>query len=287
MKVCPECKTQYTDDSLSFCLQDGTRLSEPQTDHPTVSLGHGETQVKSNAGDSEETRWRPSEVTRVDALGPERRTSGVPWAIAAAAIVVLLFGAAGLGAFLIYKAISGPTSNLANNSNIGTLSGTVSPTPSPFVAKPTPILSNVATPVPGFPTPTPTVNDTELVRRSVVTRINTWKSATEALDIGSLMTNYASTVDYYRRSGVPVSVVRADKQRAFARFNSIRITISNMNVSVDTSGDMATAVFDKEWLFQGSRVTSGKVQGQFMFRKIGGEWLITGERDLKVYYLNR
>src|SRR3982751_1299508 len=56
MKRCPECRRDYYDDSLSFCLDDGTRLLEgpgssepatkilPQLDTPTrprVDVAHG------------------------------------------------------------------------------------------------------------------------------------------------------------------------------------------------------------------------------------------------------
>ena len=100
------------------------------------------------------------------------------------------------------------------------------------------------------------------------------------------MRKYAGTVDYYRKRGASVDFVRRDKQRAFDRFSSISVTISNMNVAVGDSGETATATFDKEWVFQGSRTSTGKVQQQMQFRKINGEWLITGERDVKVYYTN-
>ena len=68
--------------------------------------------------------------------------------------------------------------------------------------------------------------------------------------------------------------------------STMSVSISNMNVSIADSGETATAVFDKEWVFDGTRRSSGKVQQQMQFRKINGEWLITGERDVKVYYTN-
>ncbi len=36
MKQCPACKTVYTDDSLSFCLADGTALDSATDEQPTV-----------------------------------------------------------------------------------------------------------------------------------------------------------------------------------------------------------------------------------------------------------
>jgi hypothetical protein len=54
--------------------------------------------------------------------------------------------------------------------------------------------------------------------------------------------------------------------------------ISNLRVSPDASGENATAVFDKEWVFEGTgKYSAGKVQTQLRLRKIGGEWLITAK----------
>jgi hypothetical protein len=64
------------------------------------------------------------------------------------------------------------------------------------------------------------------------------------------------------------------------------MNISNLTVTPDASGERATAVFDKEWLFDGDqKSSSGKVRSELQMRKIKGEWRITSERDLKVYYI--
>jgi len=98
------------------------------------------------------------------------------------------------------------------------------------------------------------------------------------------MDRYAETVDYYNHHSVGRDVVRKDKQRAFSMFNSINVTISNMDVSLGPDGQTAAAAFDKQWVFIGDHRNEGKVRSQLTFRKVNGEWLITGERDLKVYY---
>jgi len=128
--------------------------------------------------------------------------------------------------------------------------------------------------------------DKETARREVSESINNWRSLGEARDLDSYMSNYADRVDYYNRSGVTRGAVRSDKARAFGLYSSMNYTLSNMNVSVDDSGTRATAEFDKEWDFRGSRPSSGKVRSQLRLRNEGGRWLITGERDLKVYYTN-
>ncbi|MDQ3322521.1 MAG: hypothetical protein M3525_08855, partial [Acidobacteriota bacterium] len=70
-------------------------------------------------------------------------------------------------------------------------------------------------------------------------------------------------------------------------YDSVNIDISNLKITQDESGENATALFDKEWNFEGDASnSSGKVRQQLTFSKIGGKWLITGERDLRVYYVN-
>ncbi|MEO6588762.1 MAG: hypothetical protein ABIP06_05490, partial [Pyrinomonadaceae bacterium] len=82
--------------------------------------------------------------------------------------------------------------------------------------------------------------------------------------------------------------VRADKQRAFAQYDSIKFKISDVKVTPDATGEKATAIFDKEWNFEGAeKYSSGKVRQMLTFSKINGQWLITGEKDLKTYYVEK
>jgi hypothetical protein len=101
------------------------------------------------------------------------------------------------------------------------------------------------------------------------------------------MTHYADRLDYYNKRGASVGTVRADKQKAFSTYDTIKINLSNMRVTPDATGENATAVFDKDWYFENAaKVSEGKVQSQLKLKKIGGAWKITGEKDLKVYYVN-
>ena len=38
MKVCPVCNQKYTDESLNFCLNDGTTLSTSGVEQPTITM---------------------------------------------------------------------------------------------------------------------------------------------------------------------------------------------------------------------------------------------------------
>lgn len=301
MKHCPSCRTQYTDDTLKFCLQDGTALIEVfSTATPTVVFDEKEIAV-SNRGqmaskDSQETRWRQSEVTRISSLLPETEKSKTAIAVFLTAFAMLVaFGFVSVGAWLYFR--NGQSEIAKNNTNtsvenvmvnaIGGSNMESSPVPG---ATRTPV-ANIFTPsntARSYPPsqPPPTLNE-EQVKGDVSRRIYSWKSQAESQNLDSYMSNYADSVDYYNKRGASRGFVRSDKQRAFAMFNSMRIDISNISITTDSSGETATAAFDKTWVFDGAKRNSGKVRSRLQLKRINGQWLITGERDLKVYYLNK
>ena len=243
----------------------------------------------------------PSQITKVkkpeelNAAGRQKQFPKTAIAVAATAVVMmLLFGAAAVAAWIYFRR---PAIVPANNSNITNINKDTFPPRninSNSNATPTPTLTPASSPTatalsndnkPVFvitPTPPPAV-DKQQAARDVSQQIYAWSSLAEAGDLNGYMRKYAPTVDYYRRRGASVEFVRADKQRAFNMFNRMSITISAMDVRVDDTGEHATASFDKEWLFDGNHRSTGKVRQEMQFRKINGQWLITGERDVKVY----
>lgn len=145
--------------------------------------------------------------------------------------------------------------------------------------------ANLSTPT-ATPTAKPTIDPKEIdrMKSGVKDTIENWRDSTESLDLDSILSNYADTVDYYNAGRVDLGKVRADKQRAFEVYDSVDIGIDNLKITPDETGEKATALFDKRWNFEGAdKVSSGKVQQQLQFARIGGRWLITGEKDLKVY----
>jgi hypothetical protein len=286
MRICPTCRTQYTDDTLRFCLQDGATLVEQlESDTPTVAFKKEHETVEHGAQTSSRSGLTTSsdeELTRVAAANKSGgRRSGILIALVVVLGVLLVVVVAGALGTWLYLRGSGRVSTSSNNANVnanGALYGnsvTNPPTPIPFP-------SNTSTSTP-LPTPTPHV-DSERARQDVSQTIHGWKSMAESKNLDAYMGNYADAIDYYNHSGASRSYVRSDKSRAFEMYDSIRVDLSNMNVSVDESGNKATATFDKEWDFRGSRNSSGKVQTQLKLRNVNGQWRIVGERDLRVYY---
>lgn len=282
MRVCPHCRTTYTDDTLQFCLQDGTPLLADQSS--SVDESDSETLISPR-------KWEESQVTKVSTLQPEPKKSNTAKIVTLTVLgMLLLFGLAGAGAWFYLnsdrnetaqnrtKPTNTPNSNSKNNTGyLGNANANNSPKPSPQVSA-TPTASPTVTPAPDF--------NPDKVKSEVKSQINNWKTNLEAGDVDAFVSLYADRLDYYFNSnGVGKDAVRSDKERAFSRFDNFKLKISDMRITPDETGEKATAVFDKEWEFEGAESrNAGKVQSQLQLTKIGGQWRITGERDLKVYY---
>jgi ketosteroid isomerase-like protein len=257
MKTCPACNSQYTDDSLSYCLQDGTPLQGIEPDEPTrVVHRYGETDPSPYA-----TSQLPSAVP-----GRERK---VGWIIAVTVFgTIALLGVLGLIGYMLanrraYKANVNVNTNASPTRN----TAVVTPTPSP-----SPTVS-----------PSPSPVDEARIRREVTQRVREWIAETENADIDKLMRFYADQLEYYTRKSASISAVRDDKIRAFSQYDSIAMDISDVSVQVSPDGNTATATFDKEWSFEGENPSSGVVRSQLVFKRVNGRWLIVSEKDLKVY----
>ena len=310
MKQCPNCQTTYTDDTLKFCLQDGTLLTNVvnsetnfetnfETKMPTVSFTDSETLVSPRRVErldvpvvkSDSYDWQPGYQTQTAEFQPETKKSNTVFIVALTAFVMLLLfgGAIGMWFYLnkgknqivqnnnnkgAANQSSTPKSNININNSVSPAEVSPSPTATPTVS---PSATPTATPAPDF--------NPEQVQREVSEKINAWKKATESGNVNAITNNYADTIDYYNKKNVSLDAVRKDKQKAFSKFYNIEMNISNLHVTPDATGERTTAVFDKEWNFEGDEsYSSGKVQTQLQLQKFDGKWLITGEKDLKVYY---
>lgn len=311
MKICPSCQNTYSDDGLQFCLQDGTALqnftAQPQaqswTDSETLVLPNqtapqqpGRVQV--DIPQQQSQSWGQSQQqASMPTFQAEPQKSNTMKIVALTALgMFLLFGVGGIGAWLMLRNMGGEVvantntkpsnANSGINANTGNLNANANTSNSNTNAN-TNSNANVNA---NAATPKPTLKPAEAqeVRDDVNAVIDDWKDASEDLDLDSHMSNYADTVDYYKAGKVSKSKVAADKQRAYDKYSSIVVTISNVKVTPSGTGDEATAVFDKEWSFAGDEdFSSGKVQQQLQLKKINGKWKIAGEKDLKVYFVEK
>lgn len=289
MKFCPTCRTQYTDDTLRFCLQDGAILVErAEFDTPTMALPETPTVVAEHRR-SQATVIRDVGLPNTFAGSGTERKQGVAIPVIVTAAVMLLLSGVAFVAFWAYMSggrVEQPRDVASNSAN-----AVVDRSPKPAANFPTSVKTPVPSPTENSAAPTndaaiePTQSaDKERITRAVSRTVENWKDLAQARDLNAYMNNYAERIDYYRKSGASRSFVRADKARAFGIYDSISIELSNLQVSVRDDGSRATAAFDKEWAFRGAKNSFGKVRSQLEFANAGGRWLIISERDLRVYY---
>lgn len=264
MKQCPACRSQYTDDTLQFCLQDGTPLSH--------LIADSEIDTVVSTRDPQRQIRRPAIEPAVLAA-PSRRPQRTGLIVLVTALTtMLLFGIIAAGYFIASRSKRQNTANVnvnvaGNNTNITNTrpspTQTASPTPANALAEPPP--------------------DREEISREITKAIAGWESDTESLDMESLIGRYAGTVNYYRSGIVSRETVKRDKDRAFAMYDFADIEISNIRILPGKTPDTAVAEFDKAWVFEGENHSEGKVRSRLSLRKAGGQWLIDGEQDIRVY----
>ena len=123
MKYCPSCQNRYTDDSLQFCLQDGTGLLEyaDSSMMATQDFSERETVVRQKPDTS---GWQPSRVTQGARSEPEAKKSNTILAIIVTALAMcFLFG----GAFVIWRMLNNSVSDKVDI-RIKTPTPTITPT---------------------------------------------------------------------------------------------------------------------------------------------------------------
>jgi len=321
MKHCPTCQRIYTDDTLSYCLEDGSRLAPgssanldrtlvlddadarhdpPPTEilPPSLAPTIGAQQKQPTPTVRQQARATQQDQPEAQAVGAasasqrKNTTSVVALTVAA---TILLLGLGGLGTWLLLRDTNGDggePGRRGNISNSGTPTGNTTPggninnnqppgnTPTPQQT-PTPLTTPSATPQPT----TQGGTDTATARKEVMSALNHWTQTMRSADLDAHMANYASTLHtYYLQSNYSASRVRANVAKAFAKYNTFDVRLTNMTIEVDPSGQRAVATFDKTFTFSGETTYSGSGLNRFWLEKIGGRWLITGEKDLKTYY---
>ena len=306
MKLCPTCLRRYSDDTLNFCLEDGSQLSDvAHGADDTLTLDAGEpppteildpalaptlgTQQKPHTTVRQEARaTRRDEFQNLAAATPPaRNTTSVVALTVVATILLLALG--GLGAWLLLRN-NGAAETPQDNGNNGPV---VLNTPdlknvnasTPGVVTPTPTQTPTSTPQ---TTPTPQINDTSATRAEVSSALEGWRRTMNG-DVDAHMAYYADVLHtYYNARNVNVSRVRDNVANAFTTYDTFDVRITNLQIEVDPSGQSAVATFDKTFEFKNDRKTfAASGLNRFWFEKIGGRWRITGEKDLKTYYVNK
>ncbi len=283
MKYCPKCSSNYTDDNLQFCLQDGTQLAVYPTQEPETVIRQQVPPVNNQMRiDIQQPQTQPQFTQPQTYATPEPKKSNLLWIILGAILgLFVALGALGIVGFMVYQ--NGGTSEVAQNTNANSTNANVT-----INANTSSNNANVTVATPA-PTPKPTLKPAEIatVKKDIENQIYGWKSASENHSLEANMNNYADSVDYYTKK-VASSKIKADKQKAYNDYDSISIQISELKITPDATGEKVTAVFNKDWEFSGAeKFNRGGVQQQLVFTKINGKWKITSEKELKVYFSDK
>lgn len=127
MKQCPACNRTYTDDGLSFCLEDGTPLVNMGGD-PSSSFDPGATLAFTPARETKPPpsniyspgqtppppvpHWSPAPPAYTPTPQPARKSSATPWIIGAIAVVIVL----GIGIVVLLSILGSESEDSNKNS---------------------------------------------------------------------------------------------------------------------------------------------------------------------------
>lgn len=114
--------------------------------------------------------------------------------------------------------------------------------------------------------------------------LDEWVRATNERDIARQMEFYAPTLEaFYLTRNVPRSMVRAEKQRVFARASAIDVRAEAPEIVLSDAGRTAVMRFRKQYeIANGAQSRRGEVVQELRWRRTPQGWKITSERDVRV-----
>jgi ketosteroid isomerase-like protein len=114
--------------------------------------------------------------------------------------------------------------------------------------------------------------------------LDEWVRATNERDIARQMEFYAPTLEaFYLTRNVPRSMVRAEKQRVFARASAIDVRAEAPEIVLSGAGRTAVMRFRKQYeIANGAQSRRGEVVQELRWRRTPDGWKITSERDVRV-----
>ena len=193
MRNCPVCGTQYSDDTLLFCLQDGTRLIDVSETGPPIRAIEDTELVTSVrlGGQASDPRFMESQVTRVGTLGvsgPVSRTGRTALAVGLTAVVMLvLFAFIGIVAYFAFRTTGNTDTGNVPNKNTDLSNLVVKTSPSPSLSASPSATRIPSTPPPPAETPISTPTPRVLANYPGTTRLKFGR--------GSYSTSFAGEVN--------------------------------------------------------------------------------------------
>lgn len=299
MKYCPACRSQYTDATLRFCLQDGAVLQDGEAKQSTIDTVSFSDPVTADnilrteelnfysppSNQSKTQKWNPEPPKSALRREPEvKKTRSSPKIWLAVFPLLLAIAGAGLGGWFYLKNQTDQPLQSTNPADSATPETAAQTTP-PASNSSKAILDDLSEPADSNTEPSST-SGSEDAKKEIADVVERWRQSIEARKVPDYLSKYAEKADYFEKTGATAAEIRIEAQKMFETYSDIDINLSNVRVAVDPGGSQATAVFDKEWSYQTDKdLLEGKARTKLRFQKNGKDWKITGEKYQKIYYM--
>lgn len=270
MKVCPKCNSSYSDETLNFCLADGSPLvADGTTTSEFSNSWHDSETLRDHRLHNSENTHNTTPIAPVTTFSLSQaktenfqnpaETSGKKLYAVLGIILLLLIGGGIWWFYADKNAVAVGTNSNAGNS--------ASQNPRVIVQL--------------------TPEQDAKVKKEITDFIESWRKSNEDRDIDKHIDHYANTLEYfYKESDINRNKVRASRQQAYETFATMTLQVDKLKISPE-SETSAVAVFDKSWTFKNDKkTTTGSVQQELRVSKQNGKWQIVGEKDLNVYFIN-
>lgn len=279
MNSCPTCGTQYTDQTLIYCLQDGTPLTIASTgETPTVLIVETETRDRIPHNEEIVTEYRSGRGIEFSEAANKNGRIGTAVKVVGGLAAVALVAVVGVASYLLGSRNSASnTGDPANKNSESVAANTNAANRPAAISTPASNTALVAT------SPTP-FDDTQ-ANSDLSARVASWKDSIESNESDSIVNNYTSTIDnYYGTKRAKASELQKAKAKKLIDFDSLRVVTSEQTIKVDESGKTASIQFDREIWFTGEKEKiHNKSRVEMKCRLVDGRWLIYSERDIKTY----
>lgn len=126
MKICPTCRTTYSDDGLNFCLEDGSVLTFAAAETPETVLMNQRTTAP--GGPIAQPTWGTQ--AHQHPVQTKKSSKAWLWVLGILGLLAVVCGGGFIG-FFAYVASITDANNVANNSNRRIAQKSPSPSPSP------------------------------------------------------------------------------------------------------------------------------------------------------------
>ncbi len=297
MKYCPACRSQYSDVTLRFCLQDGATLDDGEAKQSTIeTVAFSNPVTAENILKTEElnlyapkkelgkTRaWSPEPPKSARRQESKKNESSAKNRLAVFGVLLAL-ASVGFGGWFYLQNQNNPSVRAANPAAASTPE--IPPKNPPANNSASKIVLDDLSAQTNSNSEPSSVSGSEDAKKEITETVELWRKATEARKLTDYLSRYAEKVDYFDKTGASASEIRAEAQKMFDAYSEIEITVTNLRVAVDADSKQATAVFDKEWSYEtATDLLDGKAHTKLRFQKSGKEWKIVSEKYQKIYYM--